>query len=136
MREADEAVPYAEYLIHRTDKGHLVRSKSELVIANMLHGLGIDYDYERVHEGTVERGRLRPDFSFTMPDGDLIIWEHLGMLDRADYRRGWEWKRHWYERNGFENGKTLFATTESPSDGLDSTKLRAIALTVKEQLGE
>ena len=136
VREADEAVPYAEHLIHRTDKGHLVRSKSELVIANMLHGLGIDYDYERVYEGTVERGRLRPDFSFTMPDGDLIIWEHLGMLDRPDYRRGWEWKRHWYERNGFENGKTLFATTESPSDGLDSTKLRAIALTVKDQLGE
>ena len=85
VREADNAIPYAEHLIHRTEKGHLVRSKSELVIANMLHGLEMDYEYERVCEGTIEPGRLRPDFSFTMPDGDLIIWEHLGMLDRPDY---------------------------------------------------
>ena len=135
VRAADDAVPYAEHLIHRTEKGHLVRSKSELVIANMLYGLRIDYEYERVYDGPIERGRLRPDFSFTMPDGDLIIWEHLGMLDRPDYKRGWEWKRHWYGRNGFVEGKTLFATTETPSEGLDSATLRATALAVKQQLG-
>ena len=135
VRAADDAVPYAEHLIHRTEKGHLVRSKSELVIANMLYGLRIDYEYERVYDGPIERGRLRPDFSFTMPDGDLIIWEHLGMLDRPDYKRGWEWKRHWYGRNGFVGGKTLFATTETPSEGLDSATLRATALAVKQQLG-
>ncbi|MCA8926642.1 MAG: hypothetical protein KDC18_01130 [Alphaproteobacteria bacterium] len=36
IRVADDSVPFAEHLIHRTEKGHLVRSKSELVIANML----------------------------------------------------------------------------------------------------
>ncbi len=134
VRLAEDAIPYAEHLIHRTEKGHLVRSKSELVIANILHGLEIDYEYERVCEGMIEPGRLRPDFSFTMPDGDLIIWEHLGMLDRPDYKRGWDWKRHWYERNGFVEGKTLFTSTEGGGQGLDSTELRATALAVKGRL--
>lgn len=100
-------MPYAENLIHRTEKGHLVRSKSELVIANMLFQSSIDYDYERVLEGEAEAGRLRPDFSFVTPDGDLIVWEHLGMLHREDYRRGWEWKLRWYEANGFALGRNL-----------------------------
>ena len=43
IRVADDTVPFAEHLIHRTEKGHLVRSKSELVIANMLFQLGIPY---------------------------------------------------------------------------------------------
>jgi hypothetical protein len=29
-------LPFAEHLIHRAEKGHLVHSKSELVIANIL----------------------------------------------------------------------------------------------------
>jgi len=85
VRIAEDAIPYAEHLIHRTEKGHLVRSKSELVIANMLYQYGIEYDYERVCEGTIEPGRMRPDFSFVAHDGELILWEHLGMLDRPDY---------------------------------------------------
>ena len=134
VRMSDEEIPYAEHLIHRTEKGHLVRSKSELVIANMLYQMGIDYEYERVYEGTNELGRMRPDFSFVTPDGDLIIWEHLGLLDRPDYKRGWEWKRNWYEQNGFVDGETLFTSMESAGQGLDSAKLRATALTIKQQL--
>ena len=134
VRVSDDAVPYAEHLIHRTEKGHFVRSKSELVIANMLHQMEIDYEYERVCDGTTEPGRLRPDFSFATPDGDLIVWEHLGMLDRPDYKRGWDWKRNWYERNGFTKGETLFTSTEGAGQGLDSTELRAIALAIKKQI--
>ncbi len=134
VRVSDEEIPYAEHLIHRTEKGHLVRSKSELVIANMLYRMDIDYEYERVCEGSIESGRMRPDFSFITPDGDLIIWEHLGLLDRMDYKQGWEWKRNWYEINGFIDGETLFTSTESAGQGLDSGKLSAIALTIKQQL--
>ena len=36
-----------EGLIHRTERGDLVRSKSELVIADKLHARGIDYAYEQ-----------------------------------------------------------------------------------------
>ena len=131
IRVADDTVPFAEHLIHRTEKGHLVRSKSELVIANMLFQLGISYEYERVCEGTTAPGRLRPDFSFVTADGDLIIWEHLGMLSRPDYKRGWDWKREWYVRNGFVEGKTLFISTEDAKNGLDSARLKETANAIK-----
>lgn len=131
IRVADDTVPFAEHLVHRTEKGHLVRSKSELVIANMLFQLGIPYEYERVCEGTAAPGRLRPDFSFVAADGDLIIWEHLGMLSRPDYKRGWDWKREWYARNGFVESKTLFISTEDAQNGLDSALLRKTADTIK-----
>ena len=134
IRAGDDAIPYAENLIHRTEKGHLVRSKSELVIANMLYQLGIDYEYERVCEGTAEPGRLRPDFSFVTPDGDLLIWEHLGMLQREDYRRGWEWKKSWYEKNGLKTDQTLFTSRDDERGGLDSEALKATALSIKSKL--
>lgn len=123
-READEA-PYAEYLVHRTTRGELVRSKSELVIANHLHKLGLRYEYERPLDGTVVPGRLRPDFSFIDDAGDIIVWEHLGMLDRDDYRKGWEWKREWYRANGFVEGETLLTTSEGP--GLDMVPISEVA---------
>lgn len=134
IRAADDTVPFAEHLIHRTEKGHLVRSKSELVIANMLFQLGVPYEYERVLDGTTAAGRLRPDFSFVMADGDLIVWEHLGMLSRPDYKRGWEWKRAWYQKNDFAEGKTLFTSMEEDGRGLDSAELRKTALTIKSLL--
>ena len=134
LRESDDDIPYAEHLIHRTAKGHLVRSKSELVIANLLYQMGIDYEYERVCEGTIEPGRMRPDFSFVTPDGELIIWEHLGLLDRPDYKQGWDWKHNWYKKNGFADDETLFISEDRAEKGLDSAELRAIALTIKQQL--
>jgi AAA domain/UvrD-like helicase C-terminal domain len=124
LRQASSDVPYAAHLIHRTEKGHHVRSKSELVIANMLFQSGVVYEYERPLEGEAEPGRLRPDFSFVAADGDLIIWEHLGMLNREDYRKGWEWKRRWYESNGFVVGKTLFTSSDDERGGLNSGDLR------------
>ena len=127
IRESQDAVPYAEHLIHRTEKGHMVRSKSELVIANMLYHMGIEYEYERPLDGEHMPGRTRPDFSFVDPAGDLILWEHLGMLNRDDYRRGWEWKRDWYAQNRFLLGKNLFATEVDEVCGLYSEKIRNVA---------
>src|SRR5262249_23379367 len=113
IRHEADGVPYAEHLIHRTSRGELVRSKSELVIANHLYGLGIPYHYERILEGKATEGRLRPDFTFIDDAGDVVVWEHLGMLDRDEYRRGWEWKQAWYASNGFTEGSNLFTTSET-----------------------
>jgi len=132
VRERELEIPYADHLIHRTEKGHMVRSKSELVIANMLYRMGIDYQYERPLEGEVERGKVRPDFSFADPAGDLILWEHLGMLGRADYREGWAWKKAWYEKNGFVLGRNLFTTEDDERGGLDSTAVRKTAENIAE----
>jgi len=100
----------------------------------MLFQSGIDYDYERVLEGEAEAGRLRPDFSFVTADGDLIVWEHLGMLQREDYRKGWEWKLQWYKANGFVLGRNLFTSVDDDRGGLDSAALRETVSLVQAQL--
>lgn len=132
LRDASDGVPYAEHLIHRTTRGELVRSKSELAIAEHLFSLGLSYLYERELPGTVDKDKLRPDFSFIDDAGDLVIWEHLGMLDRPDYAAGWDWKRKWYERNGFVLGRNLFTTDEI--GGLDMRSIDATARAVQAAL--
>lgn len=127
VRESTADVPFAHHLIHRTEKGHMVRSKSELVIANMLYRMEVEYEYERLYEGGSAPGRRRPDFSFVDPAGDLILWEHLGMLTRDDYRRDWERKRAWYEMNGFVLDENLFTTEDDEQGGLDSRAVKKVA---------
>lgn len=133
VRDDADNVPYAEHLVHRTIRGELVRSKSELVIANYMHSVGLPYIYERELPGTVDRAKLRPDFSFIDDAGDVIIWEHLGMLDRPDYAAGWDWKRAWYARNGFAQGENLFTTDEI--GGLDMRGVETTARAVEAALG-
>jgi hypothetical protein len=47
-------------------------------------------------EGPLERGRLRPDFSFIDDAGEVILWKHLGRMDQAKYLEGWARKKNWY----------------------------------------
>jgi hypothetical protein len=89
--------------------------------------------YERPLEGTAVPGRLKPDFSFVDDAGEVVLWEHLGMLSRDDYRRGWEWKKAWYAKNGFEEGRNLFTTSEL--EGLKMPDVVAVADRVRTTLG-
>jgi hypothetical protein len=127
-------VPYADHLVHRARNGDMLRSKSELVIANHLFDVGIQYQYERPLEGTVAPGKLRPDFSFQTDAGEIIIWEHLGMLSLDDYRRGWEWKKAWYENNGFTLGTNLFITEDDERGGLDAGPIASTAESIRNLL--
>jgi hypothetical protein len=88
-----------ERLIHRTSSGVLVRSKNEVIIANLLTELGVDWTYEEPFAGA--DGRIvRPDFTIRTDTGMTVLWEHLGMLDNLRYRRKWETKLAWYQANG------------------------------------
>jgi hypothetical protein len=134
VREQTDDIPYAASLVHRARNGTMVRSKSELVIANHLFDVGLQFHYERPLEGTTAPGRLRPDFSLVTDAGDVIVWEHLGMLNRDDYRRGWEWKRAWYENNGFRLGVNLFTTQDDEHGGLDSGPIEVTAEEIRKLL--
>jgi hypothetical protein len=134
VRAIVDSIPYAEHLIHRTEQGHMVRSKSELVIANKLFQTGGTYEYERLYQGIKAPGTALPDFSFVDPSGELILWEHIGMLARDNYRRSWEWKRDWYERSGFELGRNLFTTQDDEKGGLDSAPIKEMADNIKKLL--
>lgn len=124
--------PYAAHLVHRTPKGEMVQSKSELAIATYLEENDFLYRYNRPYEGTAAPGRVRPDFTFTSDAGEVLLWEHLGMLDRDDYAEGWAWKRDWYAKNGFELGKNLFTTEEGP--GLDMSQVAKVASAIQKEL--
>jgi hypothetical protein len=74
--------------IHRSRRGELMISKSEVIIANELNSAGIVYEYERPFIGQ-DRTRRYPDFTIEDADtGTTWFWEHLGMLGDAEYEIG------------------------------------------------
>lgn len=126
VRRDSDDFRYAAHLVHRTSRGVMVQSKSELAIANYCDTQNLPtYQYNRPLDGTKAAGRLRPDFTFVSDSGELVLWEHLGMLDRADYRQSWEWKKAWYEANGFLEGVNLFTTTEGPGLNMQVVEMTA-----------
>lgn len=80
---------------HETLSGELVRSKSEVIVANILFQSGIPFEYEKllIAPGGPPKS---PDFTVEWEE-KTYYWEHLGMLDVEDYRRQWELKKAWYE---------------------------------------
>jgi hypothetical protein len=115
-------------LIHTTTRGDVVRSKSEALIAELLHARKIDYAYER--KLAFDDGSFRyPDF--TIEDDDLgrtIYWEHLGMLNDSVYAERWKAKRHWYAQHGVVehpgNGPQLLVwTVDDATGGIDNQQI-------------
>jgi len=120
VREVKSSVPFAEGLIHKTKKeGLLVRSKSEVIIANMMIEKQIDFEYEREFIGKNGQKRI-PDFTFIDAAGELLILEHLGMMSIPSYKADWEKKKLFYEENKFKMNENLFTTTENEKGGIDS----------------
>jgi hypothetical protein len=122
--------------IHRSKRGELMISKSELVIANELHSTKISYDYERPFVG--EDGSVRyPDFTIEDSESGVTwYWEHLGMLNDENYRNRWKRKLEWYRTNGVLPVKdgggpkgTLLTTSEN--NGFDMKQVLAAIELIK-----
>lgn len=117
---------FEEHLIHRTARGEMVRSKSEVIIANALAAKGADYAYERPL--TLDGVTKFPDFTIEdMESGQTFYWEHCGMLHVPSYRRRWEEKLEWYRKHGVglrEDGGgaqgTLIVTRDEANGSIDS----------------
>lgn len=111
---------FEEGKIHRSLADVMVRSKSEVIIANMLWDRDIPFAYEKP--------LYSPDGSFYLPDftitwrGDTYFWEHLGLLHREDYKQRWQAKTAWYEKN-FPG--RLLITEESGELSKDAAKIIA-----------
>ncbi|MFB8205829.1 AAA family ATPase [Kitasatospora purpeofusca] len=86
---------------HLTRTGIPVRSKNEVIIADLLHQLAPNmWEYERPLPGR-DGKKVKPDFTIDTDDPERpIYWEHLGRLDNAKYVSDWEWKVNWYAENG------------------------------------
>ena len=109
---------YEEGKVHHTLSEFMVRSKSEVIISNLLADRDIPFLYEaplRAPDGTF----CLPDFTVTA-GGRQWYWEHLGMLDKPEYRTRWEQKRAWYDR--WFPGQ-LLTTEDSPELSTEAVDL-------------
>ena len=117
----------------RTCRGEAVRSKSEVIIANLLNDNGLDYRYEEPLTGS--DGVVRyPDFTIDdAATGLKVYWEHLGMLGDPTYRTRWERKLAWYRTQGIlprAEGEgpagTLVITSDDEQGGIDAAQLEQV----------
>ncbi len=110
---------------YRTNRGERVRSKSEIVLANLLYFLDLPYRYEWpvtvVIDG--EKKVWRPDFTILdVKNRKEYHLEHFGMLDdqsEDNYARNAFWKMKIYEENGMYEGDKMiysFETSRAPLD--------------------
>jgi hypothetical protein len=117
---------YEASLIHKTLNGELVRSKSEVIIANMLHEKGIAYEYEKELD-LKEDGIKIPDFTIDDAEsGNLLYWEHCGMMADSHYRKRWEAKKAVYEKHGIIEGDNLIVSYDDVNGSIDSLRIDSL----------
>lgn len=103
----------------KTNRGELVRSKSEKILADLFYKYDIPYQYEprlAINEGR----KIFPDFAvLNVHNRKTYYWEHFGMASDEEYSTKNLAKLMEYEKEGFEEGDNLivsFETLESPID--------------------
>lgn len=109
--------PYSENpYLHENRKyvsnnGIPLRSKSELIIANLLEDHHIPYRYDA--EVKIENHIIYPDFIIKNPfTGEIVLWEHFGALHQADYEKKMTDKMNLYVKTGYIPFETIIYTFE------------------------
>lgn len=104
---------YEKEKIHRTDNGIMVRSKSEVIIANELEKAGLDWHYENDGNYIIINGnKYLPDFVINH-NGKTYYWEHLGLLNKEYYRERWQKK----EKDYLSVKSIILKTTQDQENG-------------------
>lgn len=116
---------YEAGLIHKTLQGELVRSKSEVIIANMLYQNKIVYEYEKKLE--FDNSIKIPDFTIDdQESGNTIYWEHCGMMANEDYKKRWNNKKMFYAKHGIVEGENLIVSYDDENGGIDTSLIKAL----------
>ncbi|USK48043.1 AAA family ATPase [Bacillus sp. CMF12] len=114
---------FEEKLIHKTIRGEMVRSKSEVIVANILDKMEIVYSYEEPLD--VKGKTYIPDFTLRY-QGKTAYLEHLGMLRNKLYKKHWDKKRAIYESVGIsETLGNLIITVDGLDGSLDATLIES-----------
>ena len=108
-------IPVSESI---TDRGEIVRSKSECMIANMLNKNGIPYKYEKPL--WLGGAQIYPDFTILdVSNRREIYLEHLGRLDSEDYLERTVRKLNRYASEGYHLGDRVLLTMETRAQPLN-----------------
>lgn len=109
-----------------TQRGERVRSKSELIIADMLEKEKIPYRYE-CPIFLKGYGKVYPDFTvLNIKKRKEFYWEHLGMMDDHVYAENAIRKIKNYEQNGYCVGLDLILTFESKNVPINQKQIANI----------
>ena len=120
-KEFDENAPE-----HYTIKGERVRSKSEVLIADLLSKEGIPYRYE-CPVGLKGVGKIYPDFTVLhVRERKELLWEHFGMMDDPAYAEKAVRKLATYEQNGIFVGEQLIVTYETRKNPINQKAIKGM----------
>lgn len=103
---------YTEELKFHTTNDVLMRTKSEVLIANRLEYYRIPYLPEKPLWFDYDTHPKYPDFTILKPNGEIIIWEHMGRMDKEDYFIKNSKKIVEYRQNGYSQNTNLIITFE------------------------
>ena len=106
-----------------TEKGEIVRSKSEKIIADKLLNKNIPYIYEPALR--LENSKaIYPDFKLlNVRTRKEYYLEHFGMMDNPEYCKSAIEKIEIYENNNIYLGEQLLVTMESSLKGINLQRL-------------
>ena len=103
---------------YMSQAGFPVSSKSEQLIVALLLKHRVAFRYEK--ELFIDGYALYPDFTIMHPrTHQIILWEHMGMMDLERYRNHNAWKLEQYAKIGFFAGDNLVITFETDKSGCD-----------------
>ncbi|MDD3403758.1 MAG: hypothetical protein PHQ72_10445 [Hespellia sp.] len=116
---------YPESLIHKTLAGHMVRSKSEVMIANALFRGKVPYRYEAALH--LDDGTFYPDFTILHPHSqEIFYWEHFGLMDKQSYRDSAFNKLKIFADHGIIPSVNFITTFETAAHPVDSENIQKI----------
>ena len=117
-----------------TRKGLRVRSKSELIIADMLDEEEIPFRYEKPLK--LKAGTVHPDFALlNIKERKEVYWEHFGMMDDIEYRNNAFIKIREYEDSGLYQFDSMIWTFETSKYPLNTKSLRGMIRSLRKELG-
>ena len=96
-----------------TDRGEIVRTRAEYIIANDINRTEAEYHYEKplYLKGW---GTVYPDFTIlNVRTGKTYFWEHLGRTNDLGYMHKSIRKIEAYAKNGYYSGEKLILTSET-----------------------
>ena len=111
--------------IKTLDDDIAVRSKSELIIVELLKAKGLEYYYE---QGLLISNHVfYPDFLIRHPaSGDFLIWEHCGLMSSDTYHDNWVKKLDMYTKQGVRACSNLIMTYEDENSSFSIKNIRDI----------